>query len=249
MENIDSRKLTAEQQLEKRKEAFDLLHKGLKNKEVAKELGVHEGTISRWKKRGLKIDTKGRKIGENKRLNKNIEQKILQELFNRKALVKNDPIPFWSKASILELIKKKYKKEIPPSTLGDYLKSWKLNSNEVQKSKSRFIKDIGDEIYKEIIDDAKRNNANIWWVHIKTIDEKLCFIINDNKGTLILDLYNSKNIIESFKNFLFVAVNQNDKMFLFINGLNNTQCDVLVDYINQNFNKQILEFIPINLIK
>ena len=150
MEKKDGRKLTVEQQLKIRKIAFDLLNEGFTNKEVANKLGVHEVTISKWKKKGLEIDSKGRKLGEQKSLNKNVEQKVYKELFNSKPFEINESLPFWTKDSILKMIKKKYRKDIPSSTLGDYLKRWKLNSDEVQKFKLKFIEDIGNETYENI---------------------------------------------------------------------------------------------------
>lgn len=245
MEKKDGRRLTAEQQLKIRKIAFNLLNEGFTNKEVADKLGVHEVTISKWKKKGLKIDSKGRKLGEQKSLNKSIEQKIYKELFNFKPFEIKESLPFWTKDSILKMIKKQYRKDIPSSTLGDYLKNWKLNSDEVQKFKLKFIKDIGNETYENIKKEAKRKYANILWIHIEKLEEQLCFIINNNTGLLILDLYNSSDLIQSFINFLLKSIKSTKKrFFLVINGLNDDQFDELDNYIQNNLNTQILVFIP-----
>lgn len=250
MEKKDGRKLTVEQQLKIRKIAFDLLNEGFTNKEVANKLGVHEVTISKWKKKGLEIDSKGRKLGEQKSLNKNIEQKIYKELFKSKPFETNESLPFWTKDSILKMIKKLYSRDIPSSTLGDYLKRWKLNSDEVQKFKLKFIEDIGNETYEIIKKNAERKYANILWIHIEKFEEELCFIINNNTGLLILDLYNSSDLIQSFINFLLKSTKSTKKrFFLVINGLNDDQYDELNNYIQKNLNTQILMFISANLIE
>ena len=78
----------------------------------------------------------------------------------------------------------------------------------------------------------------------------MCFIINNNTGLLILDLYNSSDLIQSFTNFLFKSIKSTKKrFFLVINGLNDDQFYELDNYIQKNLNTQILVFIPANLIE
>ncbi|UCN00117.1 helix-turn-helix domain-containing protein [Sulfurimonas sp. SWIR-19] len=255
MKKIDGRKLHEHKLLELREQAFRLMDKGISNKEIAQNLGLHEVTISKWKKKGLKITPKGRKTGEKKLLDRSMEQKVYSNLFDLSPIEFDTSFIFWTKKLILKMIKKKFKKDIASSTLGDYLKRWSLNSDDVQKFKSKFIEDIENETYIEMKNKAKKSYANIWWVHIckNSMNERnghfYQFIINNNTGLLMLDLYKSSDLKENFKNFLSKSTSSTKKrFFLIVNGLAENQYNELNLYISKNYQNQILEFIPANLI-
>jgi transposase len=255
MKKIDGRKLPEHKLLELREEAFRLMDDGISNKEIAQRLGVHEVTVSKWKSKGLKIAPKGRKTGEKKLLNRGMEQKVYDKLFDLSPIEFDTSSVFWTKKSISKMIKKKFRKDVPQSTLGDYLKKWNLNSDNVQKFKSKFIEDIENETYIEMKSEAKKLYANIWWIDISQNSKNELnghfyqFIINNNTGLLILDLYKSLDLEKNFKNFLLKSTSSTKKrFFLIVNGLTENQYDELNLYINTNYQNQILEFIPANLI-
>jgi len=256
MGKIDGRKLHEHELLELRERAFKLMDDGISNKEIGQKLGVHEVTVSNWKRKGLKIAPKGRKIGERKLLSSSMDQKICHKLFDLSPLELDSSSPFWTQKLISKMIKNKFRKDILSSTLGDYLKSWNLNSDEVKKFKLKFIEDVEDETYVEIKKEAKKLYANIWWIHIAQNSKKELggnfdqFIINNNTGLLMLDLYKSSDLEENFKNFLSKSTSSTKKrFFLIVNGLTENQYDELNVYIEKKYKGQILEFIPANLLK
>ena len=106
MKKIDGRKLYEGKLLELREQAFRLMDDGISNKEIAERLGVHKVTVSRWKKKGLKIAPKGRKTGEKKLLNRSMEQKAWNKLFDLSPIEFDTSSVFWTKKSISKMIKK-----------------------------------------------------------------------------------------------------------------------------------------------
>ncbi|WP_373035557.1 hypothetical protein [Sulfurimonas sp.] len=255
MEKIDGRKLHEHKLLEFRERAFKLMDYGVSNKKIAQELGVHEVTVSNWKRKGLKIEPKGRKVGEKKLLSRSMEQKIYHKLFDLSPFELDPSSAFWTKKLIIKMIKKKFRRDIPSSTLGDYLKSWNLNSDEVQKFKLKFIEDMGDKAYEGMKYKAKKDYVNILWIKVPHMPEKEKytehhhFIINNNTGLLMLDLYNSLDVVENFKNFLSKSTSSTKKrFFLIVDGLNESQYNEVHTYIQQAYKKQILRLIPVNLL-
>lgn len=255
MAKMDGRKLPEHKLLELRERAFKLMDDGISNKEISQMLGVHEVTVSNWKRKGLKIAPRGRRGGEKKLFSRSMERKVYNQLFDSSPLGIDASSPFWTQKLITKMIKKKYRKDIPSSTLGDYLKSWNLNSDDVKRFKLKFIQDIEDETYVGIKQEAKRLYANIWWIDIakcrKNEQEEIFyqFIINNNTGLLMLDLYKSSDLEGNFKNFLSKSTYSTKKrFFLIINGLTENQYNELNEYIEKTHKGQILEFIPANLI-
>jgi len=87
--NIDARKLTTQQQQEKRDIAIKLWKKGMAIKEISEIVGVHSSTIYAWKnryikngKKGIKILKRGREKGANKTLTNLQERKIINKLID-----------------------------------------------------------------------------------------------------------------------------------------------------------------------
>jgi len=256
MKKIDGRKLPEHEQLELRKLAFRLMDERVSNKEIAQKLGVHEVTISNWKRKGLGIAAKGRKVGEKKLLTRSMEKKIYNKLFDLCPLEIDSSLAFWTKKSISKMIKKRFRRDIPSSTLGDYLKSWNINSDEVKKFKKKFIEDIDDEAYIGMKSEAKKSYINIWWIQVThNINEDLgekncCFIINNNTGLLMLDLYKSSKIEDSFINFLSKSTaTAKKRFFLVVNGLTENQHNELNQHIEKIYKNQILVFVSANLLK
>jgi transposase len=251
----DGRKLNAQQQLEMRKQAFELIRGGLTNREVAKQLGIHEVTVSVWKKKGLKISQKGLKKGQTKTINKINELDIYTLLCDSNPTQTDSCLPFWTKKSILKLIDTKYNKNIPSSTLGDYLKAWNLNSDSVIQFKTNFIKEINEETYENIKSTAKNRHAIIWWIQIlkntvpigsqKSGNENYHFIINDNQGLLMICIYSSPDLIHNFHNFLLKTEQASKKLFLIVNGVTGNQYNILNNYIKDNYENHILDFMSL----
>ena len=255
MEKIDGRKLPEHKQLELRELAFGLMDEGVSNKEIAQKLGIHEVTISNWKKKGLTLAPKGRKTGEQKILSKNFEQKIYNSLPDLAPIVVDSSVPFWTKKSILKMIKKTFRKDVSSSTLGDYLREWNLNSDSVKKFKANFITKISEDIYNNIKIEAKNSYATIWWLQViqnstpigneGSANGYFHFIVNNNTGLLMISIYSSPDLIKNFEHFLLKATQESSKLFLFVNGLTENQYSDLNQHIQENHKNNILEFMPL----
>lgn len=87
---IDARKITTQEQQEKRNIAIKLRKRGISCKEISKIVEINHTTILRWctkyKREGsktLKLGQRGRKIGANKSLSTEEEQYVIRQLTDK----------------------------------------------------------------------------------------------------------------------------------------------------------------------
>lgn len=174
MDKIDARTLSQDVQYEKRQMVIRLRKKGMSNREVAEIVGLSEtyaSTIwSKYKSEGQKAIAKGkrgRRTGEKKVLTKEQEQEV------RKLLIDNTPdqlkfkFALWTRHAVQELIKRKYKIEMPLRTLSDYLKAWGFTCQKPAKrayeQQPAHVQKWLDETYPEIEKKAKEDKGEIFW--------------------------------------------------------------------------------------
>ena len=114
MENIeiDARKLSTEQQQEKRNIAIKLWKKGISIKEISEIIGVHSSTIYAWKNKyiregskAVKIAKRGRKKGANKTLSNEQEEKIIRKLIDTNPQQLQFKFALWTREAVRTLIK------------------------------------------------------------------------------------------------------------------------------------------------
>ncbi len=186
MEKIDARKLSPRELMEKRKIVIRLREKGMSNKEVAKIVGISPQTTStyysRYKKEGkdsLKVKQVGRPKKVGKRLTDEEEQKIIRRLIDNNPKQLQFKFALWTREAVRQLIRKETAKELPISTVGDYLRRWQFTSKKPIKrayerkdeKTQRWLK----EEYPRIKKQAKVDNADIWWA-----DETSCVSLPTN---------------------------------------------------------------------
>jgi len=174
MKKIDARKLTAETQEEKRKQALRLRKQGYSTLEISKISGVHYGTVCRWFReyeakgiKGIRSKTRGRNIGEKRTLTAKQEKQI------KNKIIKNTPEQFglnlrlWTRNAVQLLIKKICDINIPIRTVGEYLKRWKFTPQKPKKSaneqNSIQVKTWLKKEYPKIVRRAKKESAEIHW--------------------------------------------------------------------------------------
>jgi len=182
---IDARKLPTQAQQEKRNLAMKLRDKGVKNNEVAQLVGVHPGTVSQWysrykkDKKEIVIKKRGRNKGDGKKLTKEEEQTIIRLLIDKTPKQLQFKFALWTREAVRQLIKSTFNKELPISTVGDYLKKWQFTSKKPIKRayerKDTQTKQWLNEEYPKIKKEAKRENADIWWA-----DETSCISMPTN---------------------------------------------------------------------
>ena len=188
MENIntDARKLTTEQQQEKRDIAIKLWKKDMAIKEISEIIGVHSSTIYAWKnryirdgKKSIKISKRGREKGANKTLTELQEGKIIRKLINSSPQQLQFKFALWTREAVKHLIKNEFEIDMPISTVGRYLKRWQFTSKKpikraYERKDEKTIQWLKKD-YPRIRRMAKKDNADIWWG-----DETACVSLPTN---------------------------------------------------------------------
>jgi len=167
---IDGRRLSLEVLAEKRREAHRLRKRGMTRAEIGEIVGIHADTIGQWLKLGrheLGYARPGRKTGEGRRLQEDQEAAIKQLLIDKTPDQLKMRYALWTRESVRELIKTRYKVSLPIRTVGHYLKRWGMTP---QKPQKRAYEQREPEVqawlkqdYPAIVAQAKRDNAEIYW--------------------------------------------------------------------------------------
>ena len=175
MEKEDARKLSPEQQKEKRKIALRMRMNGREFSEIGQTVGVHPRTVQYWWSRyqaeGLKSAVEGGKrgteVGERRTLS--VEQEwAVQELISEK-MPDQLKLSFalWTRAAVRELIHRRFKIEMPIRTVGEYLKRWGFTPQKPMKKayeqKPELVEAWLKESYPAISERAKAEGAEIHW--------------------------------------------------------------------------------------
>jgi transposase len=110
--NWQPKKLTREQQTERRAEAVDLLAAGeMKQVEIARYLGVTEAAVSKWKKElasgGPEALRMRKSSGRPAKLDQEAKQKLVQEL-EKGALAAGFPTEQWTQARVKKVIEDEF---------------------------------------------------------------------------------------------------------------------------------------------
>jgi len=134
------KKLTREQQAERRAEAVRLLEQGeLKQVEIAQELGVSEAAVSQWKRRleegGAQVLGLRKASGRPPRLSAADEQRLIQKL-EAGAAACGFPTEQWTQARVAQVIEREFGVHFHPHGIGRILN--KLGWS-VQKPETRAL--------------------------------------------------------------------------------------------------------------
>ena len=179
-EKIDARKLTTEQQQEKRNVAAKLFKRDVPVKEIMDILDISQGVVYSWRKlyndggiKALKIKNRGVQKGTGAKLSKEQEQQIIRLIIDTNPQQLQFKFALWTREAVKQLIKQEIGIEMPISTVGDYLKRWKFTSKKPIKRayerKDEKTKQWLEVEYPKIKKEAKEDNADIWWA-----DETAC---------------------------------------------------------------------------
>ena len=183
---IDARKITTQQQQEKRNIAIKLLRKSMPIKEIAEIVGVHPSRIYDWRakykrdgKIGISIRRRGRKIGAHKSLSAEQEQQIIRQLIDTNPQQLKFKFALWTREAVRYLIKHELDIDMPISTVGHYLKKWEFTSKKpIKRAYERKDENTQrwlNEEYPKIKKQAHKEGAEIWWA-----DETACVSLPTN---------------------------------------------------------------------
>jgi len=166
--------LSPEEQYQIRKSIIRLWKQGKSNQVIAETLDVSERHVRSVKRIyaeqgivGIKPKTRGRRLGDKRTLAPEQEWEIKKIIIDKYPEQLKLPGCMWTRENIRDLIKEKYKIDMPLSTLGYYLERWGFS---VQRPKKQAYKQdeqrVADWIEQEfpgIKERAKEENAEIYW--------------------------------------------------------------------------------------
>jgi transposase len=186
MERIDARKLSPKELVRLRKMVVHLRKKKIPNKEVAELTGLPSQTTSeyysRYKKEGdafFVVKEAGRPKKSGQRLSDEEQRNIIRLLIDKNPQQLQFKFALWTREAVRQLIKQECHKDLPLSTVGDYLKKWQFTSKKPIKRayerKDEKTKQWLKEEYPQIKKQAKADNADIWWA-----DETSCVSLPTN---------------------------------------------------------------------
>jgi len=175
MDKEDARKLSPEQQKEKRKIALRMRMNGREFSEIGQTVGVHPRTVQYWWSRyqaeGLKSAVEGGKrgteVGDRRTLS--VEQEWAVQLLISEKMPDQLKLSFalWTRAAVRELIHRRFKIEMPIRTVGEYLKRWGFTPQKPLKKayeqKPELVEAWLKESYPAIAERAKAEGAEIHW--------------------------------------------------------------------------------------
>jgi transposase len=174
MEKEDGRKLSRQEQHERRKQAVRMHRRGMGIKEIAANLSMATNTVRSALKvaqdqgiKALSPRPTGRGLGQQRRLSAD------QELHIQRQICKNRPeqlkmeFALWTRAAVMLLVKQEFGLDLPIRTMGEYLKRWGFTPQRPIKrayeQRPEAVKQWLDEQYPEIAQRAKTEDAEIHW--------------------------------------------------------------------------------------
>jgi len=166
--------LSPEEQYQVRKSIIRLSKQGKNNTEIAEILDVSLRHVQSTKKMykdggidGIKSKKRGRKKGEKRALTPEQEKEIRAIIADKYPEQIKLPGCMWTRSNIRDLIKRKYKINMPLSTLGYYLSRWGFS---VQRPRKQAYKQDAEKVdnwlnieFPGITERAKKENAEIFF--------------------------------------------------------------------------------------
>lgn len=170
----DAIRLTPTQQAQLRREAVRLREYGASNEEAARLLRVHAKTVSGWWAAYGRIGAalfvpgkRGRRPGEQRSLT-GLQEREVQWLITERLPERLElSSVLWTRSAVGELIERRYAIRLAIRTLGEYLRRWGYTPRRPQKRAAetgdRAMQIWLDETYPEIVRDARRAGAQLFW--------------------------------------------------------------------------------------
>ena len=167
-------RLSPREQYQIRKSIIRLAQKGKSNEEIAEILDVSLRHVQNTKKlyadggiAAIKPRTRGRRKGEKRTLTPQQEWEIKRTIVDRCPEQMKLPGCMWTRENIRDLIKRKYKIEMPLSTLGYYLERWGFSvqrpAKRAYKQDTEKVADWVEQEFPGIKERARAENAEIFF--------------------------------------------------------------------------------------
>jgi transposase len=174
MEKRDARTLGKEVQQANRDQVIRLRKQGKKNKDIAVFLSIsvqHASTI--WQKylkggkNAVALGARGRRHGEKRTLTKEQEQEVKRLIIDKTPDQMRFPFALWTRKAVQELIRRKYRTDMPIRTVGQYLARWGFTPRKpvkrAQEQNTAAVNRWLTAEYPKIAGRAKEEKAEIYW--------------------------------------------------------------------------------------
>lgn len=284
MENelkIEAKELSPEEQFKLRKRIVSLRKKGLSSYAVAEILDVSRRHVqSTWKKyqedgiKAIGLRIMGRKKGAKRILTLSQEKEIQGIIIDKSPDQLKIKGCLWTRESIGELIKRKYKIALPLSTLGEYLRRWGFSVQRpvkrAYKQKPEQVEKWMSEEYPTIKEIAKAENGEIFWgdetgiqnesnyakgyapigqtpvLRIETTKFKVNMMSAiTNQGKLRFMLYKDNMNADKLIDFLKRLIKDSDKkVFLILDNLKVHHSKKVTEWLSNNKGKIEVFYLP-----
>ena len=281
MKKRDARKLTISAQQELRERGVRMREQGMSYQDIGNILDVHHTTVSTWYakykkhgKRGIEIQTRGRKEGDKKTLSPKQERQIIRRLIDTTPKQLKFKYVLWTRESVQKLIKHDCDIDMPISTVGKYLQRWEFTSQvPIKRAYERSDKAVQEWLevqYPKIERQSKEENAEIQWA-----DETACvslpsvikgyapkgktpvmghtakrFKINmissiTNRGKLRFMIYEQNMDADMFIVFLEKLIKSSDKkIFLILDNLRVHHSKIVKAWVEKHQRQIVLFYLP-----
>ena len=174
MEKQDARKLKRETLEHMRKQAVRMKKQGMKQKDIAKCLGVREATVCKWlqlfEKGGavtLKVKKQGRPNGVGKTLIPEQEAELKKLIIDKTPDQLKLAFALWTRQAVQVVIKQRFNITMPIRTVGEYLKRWGFTPQKPAKrayeQRPAEVQKWLENTYPEIEQRCKEEKAEIHW--------------------------------------------------------------------------------------
>jgi len=175
MNKFDGRALSSESQSAIRKRAVDaVVVSGMKQRDVAKSIGVSPEVVCRWVKRFrtegasfLESHKRGAPIGTRCLLSPEQEKTIRRLIQDKYPEQLKLAFALWTRDAVEELIFRRFGIRVSIRTAGNYLRRWGFTPQKpvrrAYEQNSASVKEWVDTTYPEIAKRAKRESALIYW--------------------------------------------------------------------------------------
>ena len=174
MDKRDARLLGQEAQEEIRRQAIKLLKKGMKRVEVARQLEVSRQHVGYWWKRhqrggwnALRKRRRGRAFGSKRKLSAEQAKEVQKLITDKTPDQLKMKYALWTREAVRELIAERYGVVYALQSMSVVLKRWGFTPQRPLKrayeQRPEEVKRWMEEAYPDIKEQAKAENAQIWW--------------------------------------------------------------------------------------
>lgn len=174
MDKVDIRKLSDQERALLRQQVIRLRKQGITNNEIAERLGLSHETTSRWwqwyRREGdsmLAVPKRGRKHGQQRRLNRQQEIQIQKIIVEHVPEQLNLPYALWNRQAVSQLIFQQFGIDLPVRTVAEYLARWGYRLQKpIQKAYEQRPVEVErwmQDSYPSIKAKAKAEKAEIYW--------------------------------------------------------------------------------------